>query len=64
MFEIMKEKDKISPQDFFSSRDSDMTRDHSLRVTKTKDKAVVRQGSFIRTVVNSWHGLPRKAMPA
>ena len=56
--------DKISEDELFKRVDGDRTRGQSLRVKKRRVKMVVRQGTFIRRVVNAWNGLPGKVVAA
>ena len=62
MFKIMKGMDKIGAVEFFSRVDSVSTRGHSFGVKKMIMRTVLRQGSFTRSVVNPWHGLPGKVV--
>ena len=62
MLKIIKGVDKIVVVQHFSTTDGVRTRDHRLRVKKTRVRTVLRQGSFSRRVVNAWNGLPGKVV--
>ena len=46
MFKIIKDRDEIRAEEFFSRIDSDRTRDHRLRVRKRRVKTVIKQRVF------------------